>query len=102
MNRELSIMRTAFHNARKRTPPKVNIVPYFPMVKETIVRKGFLTDRQYADLRDALVLRAAAQAHKVGTDSIAPQGEAGIFSKREGEKSTQAVSKPVAKTKKSA
>ena len=55
VNRELSIMRTAFHNARKRTPPKVNVVPYFPMVKETTVRKGFLTDTQYADLRDALL-----------------------------------------------
>ena len=55
VNRELSIMRTAFHNARKRTPPKVNVVPYFPMVKETTVRKGFLTDEQYAALRDALL-----------------------------------------------
>jgi integrase len=55
VNRELSIMRTAFHNARKRTPPKVNTVPYFPMVKETTVRKGFLTDQQYIALRDALL-----------------------------------------------
>lgn len=54
VNRELSILRTAFHNARKRTPPKVVAVPYFPMVKETTVRKGFLTDQQYAALRDAL------------------------------------------------
>jgi integrase len=54
VNRELSIMRTAFHNARKRTPPKVNVVPYFPMVKETTVRKGFLTDAQYSTLRDEL------------------------------------------------
>jgi integrase len=54
VNRELSIMRTSFHNARKRTPPKVNVVPYFPMVKETTVRKGFLTDAQYATLRDEL------------------------------------------------
>ncbi|MDQ2835104.1 MAG: hypothetical protein M3Y50_15450 [Acidobacteriota bacterium] len=43
VNRELSIIRTAFNNARKRTPPKVNIVPYFAMVKETTVRNGFLT-----------------------------------------------------------
>jgi integrase len=55
VNRELSIMRTAFHNARKRTPPKVNAVPYFPMVKETTVRKGFLTDEQYSSLRDELL-----------------------------------------------
>jgi integrase len=50
VNRELSILRTAFHNARKRTPPKVNVVPYFPMVKETTIRKGFLTDEHYAAL----------------------------------------------------
>ena len=54
VNRELSILRTAFHNARKRTPPKVVSVPYFPMVQETTVRKGFLSDQQYAALRDAL------------------------------------------------
>jgi hypothetical protein len=40
VNRELTILRTAFHNARKQTPPKVYIVPYFPMVKETTVRQG--------------------------------------------------------------
>jgi integrase len=32
------------HNARKRMPPKVAVVPYFPMVREGVVRKGFLTD----------------------------------------------------------
>lgn len=53
-NRELSILRTAFHNARKRTPPKVNAVPYFPMVKEDNVREGFLDDETYIKLRDAL------------------------------------------------
>src|SRR5215469_6891662 len=50
VNRELSILRTSFHNARKRTPPKVNAVPYFPMIQETTIRKGFLTDDQYASL----------------------------------------------------
>jgi integrase len=54
VNRELSVLRTAFHNGRKRTPPKVITVPYFPMVKETNVRQGFLSDEQYAALRDAL------------------------------------------------
>src|ERR1017187_7260430 len=54
VNRELSILRTAFHNARKRTPPKVLTVPYFPMVAETNIRKGFLTDAQYESLRDEL------------------------------------------------
>src|ERR1035438_5144547 len=51
-NRGLSILRTSFHNARKRTPPKVLVVPYFPIVAETNIRKGFLTDEQY----DSLVL----------------------------------------------
>jgi integrase len=54
VNRELSILRTSFHNARKRTPPKVLIVPYFPIVAETNIRKGFLTDEQYDKLRDEL------------------------------------------------
>jgi integrase len=54
VNRELSIMRTAFHKARKRTPPKVLVVPHFPMFEETTVRQGFLGDKQYAALRDAL------------------------------------------------
>lgn len=54
VNRELSILRTAFHNGRKRTPPKVTMVPYFPMIAETNVRTGFLSDEQYARLRDEL------------------------------------------------
>ena len=53
-NRELSILRTSFHNARKRTPPKVLIVPYFPIVAETNIRKGFLSDEQYDLLREEL------------------------------------------------
>ena len=54
LNRELSILRTAFYNGRKRTPAKVNIVPYFPMVKETAVRQGFQSDEKYERLRDEL------------------------------------------------
>jgi len=50
VNRELSILRTSFHNARKRTPPKVLVVPYFPIVAETTIRKGFLTDEQHDKL----------------------------------------------------
>lgn len=53
-NRELSILRTAFHNGRKVTPPKVIMVPYFPMTRETTIRTGFLNDEQYVRLRDAL------------------------------------------------
>ncbi len=53
-NRELSILRTALNLGRKCTPPKVVNVPYFPMVREENARQGFLTDEQYAKLRDAL------------------------------------------------
>jgi integrase len=53
-NRELAIVRTALYLGRKRTPPKVHNVPYFPMVKETNIRQGFLEDAQYAKLRDEL------------------------------------------------
>ena len=54
VNRELGLVRMAFHQGRKRTPPKVHVVPYFPMVRETNVRSGFVTDQQYTSLRDAL------------------------------------------------
>lgn len=53
-NRELSVLRTAFHLGRKCTPPKVTTVPYFPMATESNVRQGFLSDEQYEKLRDAL------------------------------------------------
>ena len=53
-NRELSIVRTAFNNARKRSPPKVNVVPFFPMIEEKTIRQGFLADESYDRLRDEL------------------------------------------------
>lgn len=53
-NRELSILRIALNLARKCTAPKVNALPYFPMVREENAWQGFLTDDQYATLRDAL------------------------------------------------
>jgi integrase len=54
VNRELSVLRSALYKGKRRTPPKVNVIPYFPLVKETNIRKGFLTDEQYVTLRDAL------------------------------------------------
>ena len=59
-NRELSILRTALNRGRKCTPPKVLTIPYFPMVPETNIRQGFLTDEQYAKLRDAARISAAS------------------------------------------
>jgi integrase len=54
VNRELALVRMALNLGRKRTPPKVTRMPHFPMVTETNIRKGFLTDPQYARLRDEL------------------------------------------------
>jgi integrase len=55
VNRELSILRTAFNRGRKCSPPKVDRLPYFPIVSETgNARQGFLTDEQYSKLREAL------------------------------------------------
>lgn len=53
-NRELTILRTAYNNARKRTPPKVYHCPYFPMRAETTVRQGFLPDNAYTTLLNAI------------------------------------------------
>ena len=53
-NREVSILRTALNLGGKCTPPKVNALPYFPMVREENTRQGFLTDEQRAKLRDTL------------------------------------------------
>ena len=53
-NRELSILRTALHRGRKCTPAKVTTIPYFPMIAETHVRQGFLSDEQYEKLRDSI------------------------------------------------
>jgi len=53
-NRELSILRIALNLGRKCTPPKVIVIPHFPMVREENARQGFLTDQQYAKLRDVL------------------------------------------------
>jgi len=53
-NRELSILRIALNLGRKCTPAKVETVPFFPMVREENARQGFLTDQQYAKLRDVL------------------------------------------------
>ena len=54
VNRELSVLRSALYKGKKRTPPKVHIIPYFPLLKETNIRQGFLTDEQYAALKNAL------------------------------------------------
>jgi len=54
VNRELTVLRTSFNNAKKRTPPKIYNTPYFALRKETTIRQGFLPDEVYPVLRDAI------------------------------------------------
>ena len=50
INRELAILKRAFHLALESTPPKITVVPHFPMQKENNVRTGFLRDEDHAKL----------------------------------------------------
>jgi len=54
INRELSALRRILNIGAKQTPPKVNRVPYIPMLKENNVRKGFFEHSEFIALRDAL------------------------------------------------
>jgi integrase len=70
INRELSLVRSAFHAARRSSI--LRVIPYFPIMTESNIRKGFLRDDQYTALATAcaaegLWLRAAfAVAHAYG------------------------------------
>lgn len=54
INRELSALKRMFSLAKQMTPPKVNMVPYIPRLKESSPRKGYFEYEEYAALRDAL------------------------------------------------
>jgi integrase len=52
INRNLSLLRRMMSLARREG--KLALAPYFPMLKEDNVRKGFLTPSQFIELRDAM------------------------------------------------
>jgi integrase len=77
INRELAVLKRAFHLAMKTTPPKVRACPVMPMYKESAPRTGFLEDAQYAPL--------AMECSKVGLWLRALLTTAYSFAFRKGE-----------------
>ena len=54
INRELAALKRMLNIGAKQTPPKVDRVPYIPMLKENNIRKGFFEHGEFLALRDAL------------------------------------------------
>jgi integrase len=54
INRELALLRRAFNLAKKATPPRVGTAPFFPMLAENNVRKGYFEHEAFLAVKRAL------------------------------------------------
>jgi integrase len=54
INRELATLKRMMNIGAQQTPPRVDRVPFIPMLKENNVRKGFFEHGDFLALRDAL------------------------------------------------
>ncbi len=54
VNRELAALKRMFNLGKQDTPPKVYMVPYFPMLKVNNVKQGFFEDMEFETHRDSL------------------------------------------------
>ena len=54
INRELSALKRMLNIGARQTPPKVDRVPFIPMLKKNNIRKGFFEHAEFVALRDAL------------------------------------------------
>ena len=61
INRELALLKAAFNYGAEKTPPKVMRTPYFRMLEERNVRKGFLPDEAYIKLAEATAKEETAR-----------------------------------------